>query len=199
MTSIEDATRAWAKGIYPIEAGVELLIRHGKAIYENAPWLIDLRDDRALEVVGVQHHAEERTHVAIDVDRLLEHAGAWSGSERRIARIAASLIDGTPVDLNDALPGLDRTTLTDVLAAIAHANGSHEHSGVLYNEAGSPAGFEQLPSLYPWSRPLPDEAAQLSDITITNPDALRTRLAPHLAASPSAEAPTPDGDRPIGK
>lgn len=189
MTSIEEATRAWAKGIYPIEAGVELLIRHGKAIYENAPWLEET------ESLG----ADRPRMAAVDVERLLEHAGAWSGSERRIVRIAASLIDGTPVDLNEALPGLDRTNLAHVLAAIAHANGSHEHSDFARDEAGKPTGFVRLPSLYPWSRPLHDEAAQLSDITITNPDALRTRLAPHFAPNPGAEAVGPDGNRPIGK
>jgi len=37
MTAIEDAVRAWVHGIYPTEAGVELLIRGGRAIYEGAP------------------------------------------------------------------------------------------------------------------------------------------------------------------
>jgi len=96
MTSIEDAVRAWANGIYPTEAGVELLIRQRKAIYEGAPWLIDLRDDRALKIIGTQHLGGDRTHVAVDVDTLLNESDAWSGGEQRIVRIAASLLGGPP-------------------------------------------------------------------------------------------------------
>ena len=43
-------------------------------------------------------------------------------------RIAASLSElGVPVDLADAVTGLDRHNLALVVAAISHANGSHEH------------------------------------------------------------------------
>lgn len=38
-TPTADALRAWAKGIYPTEAGVELLIRSGRAVYDGAPWI----------------------------------------------------------------------------------------------------------------------------------------------------------------
>ena len=41
-------------------------------------------------------------------------------------RIATSLGGGVPVDLRDALSGLDRTNMALVLA-LSHANGSHEH------------------------------------------------------------------------
>lgn len=159
MTSIEEATRAWAKGIYPVEAGVELLIRHGKAIYEKAPWL------EVAESLG----ADRPRMAAVNVDQLLEHTGAWSGSERRIVRIAASLINGTPVDLNEDLPGLDRKNLARVLAAIAHANGSHEHSEFAHDDKGAPDGFRRLPSLYPWSSTLSPQAHPPH--TITEPDA----------------------------
>jgi len=41
---------------------------------------------------------------------------------------AASLSElGVPVDLADAVTGLDRHNLALVLAALSHANGSHEH------------------------------------------------------------------------
>jgi len=51
-----------------------------------------------------------------------------SGSDNRVLRIAAGLSDlGVPVDLADAVTGLDRHHLALVLAAIAHANGSHQH------------------------------------------------------------------------
>ena len=114
------------------EAGVEFLIRQGKAIREGAPWL-----------------APHGNIVAIDVDRLLDAAGAWSGGERRVATIAASLIGGPAVDLSEVIPGLDRGNATLVLAAIAHANGSHEHS-VCFNDESVPVGFFQEATLYPW-------------------------------------------------
>jgi len=51
-----------------------------------------------------------------------------SGSENRVRRVAASLSGlGVPVGLSDAVTGLDRDNLALVLAAIFHANGSHQH------------------------------------------------------------------------
>lgn len=130
---VAEGVRAWAKGVYPLEAGVELLIRQGRAIYQGAPWLTD--------------HGEI---VTVDTDRLLNGIGAWSGGEQRVARIAASLLGGDRVDLNEDLPGLDRSNLELVLAAVAHANGSHEHSVMRFNAEGAPEGFDRVPSLYPW-------------------------------------------------
>lgn len=132
-SEVAEGVRAWAKGVYPLEAGVELLIRQGRAIYSGAPWLYDYGD-----------------RVVVDVDELLEGVGAWSGGEQRVVRIAASLLGGVPVDLSEDVPGLDRRNLALVLAAIAHANGSHEHSVIRYGEDGAPQGFERVPSLYPW-------------------------------------------------
>ncbi len=52
------------------------------------------------------------------------------GSVNRVLRIAASLSElGAPVDLVDAVTGLDRHNLALVLGAVSHANGSHEHTG----------------------------------------------------------------------
>lgn len=132
-SEVVEGVRAWAKGIHPLEAGVELLIRQGRAIYSGAPWLYDYGE-----------------RVVVDVEELLEGTGAWSGGEQRMVRIAASLLGGEPVDLNEDVPGLDRPNLTLVLAAIAHANGSHEHSEIRYGADGAPQGFERVPSLYPW-------------------------------------------------
>ncbi len=138
MTTTDDALRAWAQGSYPLEAGVELLIRHGKAVHDAAPWIKTTTSPGG------------RVTAAVDVDALLQHAGAWSGGEQRIVRIAASLLGGPPVDLAEDVTGLDRTHMALVLAALAHANGSHEHSGITYDQAGHPAGFERLSTLYPW-------------------------------------------------
>ncbi len=64
--SIEDALRAWARGRYDTEAGVELLIRQGSAIYDGVPWI-----DREGDIASV------------DVDKLLYESGVWSGGEQR--------------------------------------------------------------------------------------------------------------------
>lgn len=133
MNDIESRVRAWARGLYPTEAGVELLIRQGKAIREGAPWLTPYGD-----------------LVSVDVDRLIEAAGAWSGGEGRVVAIAASLLGGTAVDLSEVIPGLDRANTALVLAAIAHANGSHEHGGIRFSDEGVPVGFFQESTLYSW-------------------------------------------------
>lgn len=145
-TELEDAVRAWAEGIYSTEAGVELLIRQGKAIRKGAPWLDEF------EPIG-----DRPRMVAINVDELLDGTGGWSGGERRIVRIAASLLGGPAVELHEDLPGLDRAALHLVLAAIAHANGSHEHSVMIFDDNGTPArteagglAFDHPGALYPW-------------------------------------------------
>jgi hypothetical protein len=140
MTEIHDAVRAWARGIYPTEAGVELLIRQGKAIREGAPWLIESESSGS----------DRPRMVGIDVEQLLEYTGAWSGGERRLVRIAASLLGGPAVDLSENVSGLDRGVIDLVLAAVAHASGSHEHSQFTRDESGRPNGSVQLPALYPW-------------------------------------------------
>lgn len=138
MAAIEDEVRAWAEGVYSLVAGVELLIRTGKAIREGAPWLVPAGSGR----------------VGVDVDVLVEHSGAWSGAERRIVAIAASLLSAEhEVNLQDALSNLDRKHAALVLAAVAHATGSHEHSDLVFNKHGLPIGARRPGSLYPW----PDE------------------------------------------
>ena len=128
-----EAVREWARGLYALEAGVELLIRTGR-VCENAPWVV--RD------------ATGRTYV--DAATLADRSAVWSGGEQRLARIALSLMGGDPVNLAEDIPGLDREGAELVLAALAHANGSHEHSGFTRDEAGHPTGIAELPSLYPW-------------------------------------------------
>lgn len=143
QSEIVEGVRAWAKGMYPLEAGVELLIRQGRGIYAGAPWLYDYGE-----------------RVVVDVDELLDGIGAWSGGEQRVARIAASLLGGDRVDLNEDVPGLDRGHLSLVLAAIAHANGSHEDSVTRYGSDGTPQGFDRVSTLYPWPQSAADVAGE---------------------------------------
>jgi hypothetical protein len=46
-----------------------------------------------------------------------------SSGESRILRLAASIAVGIPVDLNDALSGLDQSSIALVVRAVRHANG----------------------------------------------------------------------------
>ncbi|WP_217995626.1 hypothetical protein [Sanguibacter suarezii] len=64
MTGITEAVRAGVKGIYAGEAGVELLIRQGKAIRDGAPWIT---------------RSDDGTAAFVDVDKLLDAGGVWSG------------------------------------------------------------------------------------------------------------------------
>ena len=148
MTHADDL-RAWAKGVYTIEAATELLLHAfgGRYAAVGNPWV----HAAATTAEGYPEHAW------VDFVALGEHAesGAYSGGERRFLLLAASLAEDVPVVLRDVVPGLDRENLDLVLAAIAHAGGSHEHSDVRFNEDGSMSlGKGYLDSLHPWPRAL---------------------------------------------
>jgi hypothetical protein len=133
----EDQLRAWAQGSYPLVAATELLLRafNGKFAGPGNPWVI--KD-------------AEYGNVWIDFAQIPENLGGLSGGERRLLMLASSLADvGVPVVIGDVLSGLDREVLNLVLAAVAHAGGSHEHSAIIENADGT-ASFQRQPSLYPW-------------------------------------------------
>lgn len=131
-TTLAERLRAWAEGMYALEAGVELLIRQGKAVYDGAPWIND-----------------DGEHAWLDIEALLDESGAWSGGEQRIVRLAASLIGDERVNLSDELSGNDRRATALLLAAIAHASGSHEHSDMQFGEDGQPR-IVRHSTLYAW-------------------------------------------------
>lgn len=138
--TVATEVRAWSVGMYALEAGAELLIRTGLLI---GPWLVRDTDS-------------ERWW--IDADRITDDTIArYSGGERRVLKIAGSLLGGGAVSLADELPGLDRAHLALVLAAVAHAGGSHEHSGGPAPDPegrwmidGVRHGFPRLGSLFAW-------------------------------------------------
>jgi hypothetical protein len=113
------ALRAHAVGLYPDEAGTELLIRHGGILP---------RDDFAGFVHTGTSISDGTTLMAwIDWDAALSalHDGrmpACSG-ERRILQLAASIAEGFPISLRDTLPGLDNRNLELLITAIRHAAG----------------------------------------------------------------------------
>ncbi|WJH26858.1 hypothetical protein [Pseudarthrobacter defluvii] len=146
MTHADDL-RAWARGSYTTEAATELLLKAfgGRFAAPGNPW------------VHTASTTEEgyREHAWIDFASIPEEAGALSGGERRFLLLAASLAEEVPVVLGDVVPGLDRENLDLVLAAIAHAGGSHQHSDIRINEDGSMTrGKGYLDSLHPWPRTL---------------------------------------------
>lgn len=136
--------RAWAEGSYPVEAGTELLLRGfgGRFAAGSNPWIHPARQ------------AGSGRSAWIDFAAIPGNAGggAWSGGERRFLLPAACLGDEVPVVLSEVLPGLDRETAELVLAAVSHAAGSHEHSGISVDKDGAPTGFTGLSALYPWPK-----------------------------------------------
>src|SRR6266851_454635 len=103
--SLAAALRASAVGFYPFEAACELLI--------TTCW--PPRGDFAPFITSAVS--------ALDAGIL-----PCSGAERRLLRLAASLGDGVPVDLQDAVTGLDKANITRVTTAIRHAAG-HRRPG----------------------------------------------------------------------
>ncbi len=114
------ALRACAAGLYPAEAGIGLLIAHGTFLG---------RGDFTSPFIECGISISDGTTQMADIDWAAAitalNAGdlPCSGGERRILRLAASLAGGIPVDLRDAIPGLDEASTSLLLAAIWHASG----------------------------------------------------------------------------
>lgn len=134
--------RSWAKGLYPLEAAVELLVRafDGRFARPGNPWI---------------QPCDQPGWWWLDVTRLVDDQfGHLSGGEQRMLRIVASLAGGEPVSLAENVTGLDRELTELVLATIAHAGGSHEHPDIHIDlEHGFAAQNGLLPSLHPWPEP----------------------------------------------
>ena len=139
--NIHDQLRAWAKGMYTTEAATELLIRafDGRFAEPGNAWI-----------------QPTQTGYWVDFTGISGHIGALSGGEQRLLRIAASIgSSDVQVNLSDGITGLDRKTLHLVLAAIAHAGGSHEQTDVIVDVNGYASVIRES-SLYPW-----DDMAEL--------------------------------------
>ena len=134
--------RSWAKGLYPLEAAVELLVRafDGRFARPGSPWI---------------QPCDQPGWWWLDVTQLVDdQIGHLSGGEQRMLRIVASLAGGEPVSLAESVPGLDPDLTELVLAAIAHAGGSHEHPDIAFDlERALAVQNGLLPSLHPWPEP----------------------------------------------
>jgi hypothetical protein len=111
--------RACARGIYPDEAAVELLISHGTFLH---------RDDFTGRFIGHGTSISDGTMLAaIDWEAAITALSGGelpcSGGEGRILRLSAGLAAGIPADLRDAVTGLDNLNIQRLLTAIRHASG----------------------------------------------------------------------------
>jgi hypothetical protein len=115
------ALRACAAGLYPDEAGAELLISHGGFLQRP--------DFAGFVHTGTSISDGETLMAQIDWQAAISalHDGCLPvcGGERRILQLAASIADGFPVSLHDTIPGLDNRNLHLVITAIQHTAGQH--------------------------------------------------------------------------
>lgn len=117
--SLAAALRACAAGLYPAEAAAELLI---------ATTWPRRRDFRGHFICTGTSITDGTTTMAVTdwaaaIAALSAGQLPCSGAERRLLRLAASLGDGIPVDLQDALTSLDDACLELVTTAVRHAAG----------------------------------------------------------------------------
>lgn len=108
LSEVAADLRAWAAGAPAVEAAVDLLVAAlgGRFARPGNPWIRRGRDG-----------------YWFDVDELAEQLpGPWSGGERRVLAVVASLAGGPPVDLCDVL-NVDDDVARLVVTAIPHAAG----------------------------------------------------------------------------
>ena len=114
------ALRACAAGLYPLEAGVALLAG-------NETFL--RRDDFTSRFITAGTSISDGTTLMAAIDWAAAiaslHTGELpcSGGERRVLKLASSLAGGIPVDLRDAVTGLDEGNIARLVTAILHASG----------------------------------------------------------------------------
>ncbi len=133
---VVEGLRSWARGDYAEEAGVELLVRAfgGRFADPGWPWI------QACDRPGWYW---------VDAECMPANWGVLSRGERRVLALVAGLIADVPVEqLGLSLSGLDRSNLRLILAAIAHASGSHQHSGL--SDDNGQLRLVQLPTLFGW-------------------------------------------------
>ena len=148
LVDVENALLRAALGDYSDEAAILLLITSGH-------WLPQLQHAGLITLDGDVEGEGLWAHIYWpDIDGALR-IGTIIGrsSDHQVLRAAASIADGHPVDLGDLAAGLDRHALTLVLAAIAHAAGSHEHDHTPGDPDGVPHPSGRLPPLVPWPQP----------------------------------------------
>ncbi|WP_149203846.1 hypothetical protein [Actinotalea subterranea] len=141
--------RAWAAGSHPLVAAVELLVRafDGRFAQPGQPWI----------------RIEANGYVWLDDEVLHAGLGPLSSGERRVLDVVCALAEPSrTLHLADALVGLDRRHLDLVLAACAHAAGSHEHAELSVDPATREVRVRHLGSAHPWPTTARPDPALLS-------------------------------------
>jgi hypothetical protein len=112
--------RARARGLHAAEAGSDLLINHATWLHRS-----DFRDQFVHTGLSITDGTTPMARIdwaaavtALDTGHL-----PCSGGEGRVLRLAASLAQGIPVNLSDAVTGLDHTNIDLIVQAIHHAAG----------------------------------------------------------------------------
>jgi hypothetical protein len=144
LDEVEVALLRAAVGDYAAEAAVLLLANDGY-------WLARLRAGGLITVEAEPVGGRLWARIEwVELDAGLA-AGRLTGGREELAvlRVAASLADGRPVDLADVAIALDRRRLGLVLAALAHAAGSHDHRAPAPVGPG-PDADERLGPLIAW-------------------------------------------------
>ncbi len=114
------ALRACAAGLYSLEAGVALLAGNGTFLH---------RPDFTARFITTGTSISDGTTPMADIDweaaitALRAGELPCSGGERRVLELSSSLAGGIPVDLRDAVTGLDDSNIARLVTAILHASG----------------------------------------------------------------------------
>ena len=113
------ALRAHAQGLYACEAATELLIMHASWLHRS-DFLNEFVHTGPGLISGIPMAAVNwpEAITALENGHL-----PCSGGESRILKIAASLAEGIPVNLRDALTGLDSANIGLVVSAVLHTGG----------------------------------------------------------------------------
>jgi hypothetical protein len=123
MTRMPDqlhaALRAQAKGLYACEAATELLIMHASWLHRT-DFINEFVHTGTGLISGIPMSAIDwpEAITALEAGRL-----PCSSGESRMLKITASLAEGIPVNLRDALTGLDSTNINLVASAALHTGG----------------------------------------------------------------------------
>lgn len=129
MSDLHTALRAWARGIYVSEAGVELMIR--------SEWA------ERIAGAGFANWSEDRRYCHPEVGLFLQQGGYLSGGEYRQVTMIASLLgqlvkasndpEGvtSPYDaqLYECIPGVDEEFIRLFMSAVGHASGLPDRGG----------------------------------------------------------------------
>jgi hypothetical protein len=147
LDDVETALLRAAVGDYALEAAVLVLAN-------SAHWLPQLQAAGLIAIALDGDAVDGGPWAAVqwaELDIALR-AGRISGTggQLRLLRAAAGLAEGQPVALDDLTSGLDRAELTLLLAALAHAAGSHEHRAVRRDADGVPHAGAPLGPVIGW-------------------------------------------------